>query len=74
MNARNDVKKSSDPRLDARLAPAALQLRFAAWVDSLVARWLERSAANIEAAQGWFETDRKPTGEFGRIRALSAKT
>jgi len=41
------------------------QLRFAARVDFLVARWLERCATNVEAAQRLFKTDRKPTREFG---------
>jgi hypothetical protein len=67
MNARNDVKRPFDLSLDARPVLAALQLRVAAQVDILVARWLQRSAANIEAAQRLFETDRKPTGEFGMI-------
>jgi hypothetical protein len=65
MNARNDVKKPSDRSLDARLVLAAAQLRFAARVDVLVARWLERCAMNAEAAQRLFKTDRKPTPEFG---------
>jgi len=65
MNARNDVKRSSDQSLDARLVLAAARLRFATWVDFLVARWLERCATNVEAAQRWFKTDRKPTREFG---------
>jgi hypothetical protein len=65
MNARNDVKRPSDQSLDARLVLAAAQLRFAARVDFLVARWLERCATNAEAAQRLFKTDRKPTHEFG---------
>ena len=65
MNARNDVKRPSDQSLDARLVLAAAQLRFAARVDFLVARWLERCATNVEAAQRLFKTDRKPTREFG---------
>ena len=40
MNAHNDVKRPSDQGLDARLVLAAAQLRFAARVDFLVARWL----------------------------------
>src|SRR2546430_13302636 len=60
MNARNDVKRPSDHSLDARLVLAAAQLRFAARVDFLVARWLERFATNVEAAQRLFKTDRKP--------------
>lgn len=63
MNARNDVKRPSDQSLDARFVLAAAQLRFAARVDCLVARWLERCAANAEGAQRLFKTDRKPTGE-----------
>jgi hypothetical protein len=65
MNTRNDVKRKSDQSLDARLVLAAAQLRFAARVDFLVARWLERCATNAEAAQWLFKTDRKPTREFG---------
>ena len=64
MNARNDVKRPSDQSLDARLVLAAAQQRFAARVDFLVARWLERCATNAEAAQQLFQ-DRKPTREFG---------
>ena len=63
MNARNDVKRPSDQSW--RLVLAAARLRFAAWVDFLVARWLERCAANVEAAQRLFKTDRKPTREVG---------
>ncbi len=65
MNARNDFKRPSDQPLDARLVLAAAQLRFAARVDLLVARWLERCASNVEAAQWLFKTDRKPTRELG---------
>ena len=65
MNARNDVKRPSDQSLDARPVLAAAQLRFAAWVDFLAARWLKRCATNAEAAQRFFKTDRKPTPEFG---------
>ena len=65
MNAHNDIKRSSYQSLDARPVLPALQLRFAGWVDFLVARWLERCAANAEAAQRLFKTDRKPTREFG---------
>jgi hypothetical protein len=70
MNAHNDVKKPSDQRLDARLVLAAARLRFAARVDFLVARWLERCATNAEVAQRWFKTDRKPKREFGIIEFL----
>jgi hypothetical protein len=65
MNARNDVKRSSDQCLDARLVLAAARLQFAAGVDFLVARWLERCATNVETAQRLFKTDRKPTREVG---------
>ncbi len=65
MNAHNNVKRPSDQSLNARLVLAAARLRFAALVDFLVARWLERCATNAELAQRWFETDRKPTREFG---------
>lgn len=65
MNAHNDAKKPSDQSLDVRLVLAAARLRFAARVDFLVARWLERCAANAEVAQRWFKIDRKPTREFG---------
>ena len=58
MNARNDVKKPSNQSLDARLVLAAAQLRFAASLDFLVARWLERCATNAEAAQRLFKTVR----------------
>jgi len=65
MNARNDVKRPSDQSLDAGLVLAALQLRFAARVNFLVARWLQRCATNVEAAQRLFKTERKATSEFG---------
>ena len=65
MNAHNDVKRPSDQSLDARHVLAAVRPRFATLVDVLVARWLERCATNAEVAQRWFETDRKPTAEFG---------
>ena len=65
MSARNDVKKPFGQSLYARPVLAAAQLRFAARVDFLVARWLERCATNAEAAQRLFKTDRKPTREFG---------
>jgi hypothetical protein len=63
MNAHNDVKRPSDQSLGARLVLAAAQLRFAARVDLLVARWLDRCATNAEVAQRWFKTDRTPTCE-----------
>ena len=65
MNARNNFKRSFEQRLGARPVLAAAQRRFAAWLDLRVARWLERCAANAEAAQRLFTTDRKPTPEFG---------
>lgn len=65
MNAHNNVKKLSHQSLDARPVLAAARLRLVAWVDSFVARWLERCAANIEAGQHLFKTDRKPAREFG---------
>ena len=65
MNARNNVKRPSDQSLDARLVLAAAQLRFAALVDFLVARWLERCATNAEAGQRLFKTDWKPARQFG---------
>jgi hypothetical protein len=64
MNARKNFKRSSGQSLDARRVLAAAQRRFAARVDFLVARWLERCAANAEAAQWLFKNDRKPTREF----------
>lgn len=63
MNARNDFKRPFHHSLDARLK--AVRVRFATRVDFLVARWLERCATDIEAAQGLFETDRKPAREAG---------
>ena len=65
MNARNDVKRLFDPTFDARLVLAEAQLRFAAWLDARVARWLQRYAANVEAAQGLFEANRQPARELG---------
>jgi hypothetical protein len=65
MKAHNDVKRPSDQSLNARPVLAAAQLRFAARVDFLVARWLERCAMNAEAAQRLFKPDRRPTREFG---------
>ncbi|MFO1112098.1 MAG: hypothetical protein U1E61_23245 [Bradyrhizobium sp.] len=64
MSARNDVKKSFR-NLDLRLVLAAARLRFAAQVDFLVARWLERCAANVEAAQWLLKADQKPARGFG---------
>jgi hypothetical protein len=70
MNAHNDVKRPFDQSLDARLVLAAAKRRFAARVDFLVARWLERCATNAEVAQQWFKTDRKPTRKFGMSVSL----
>jgi hypothetical protein len=70
MYARNDFKRPFFPNRSARFALAAARRRLAAWVDVRVARWLERCAANVEAAQGLFP-DRSPTGEFGMERELS---
>ena len=64
MNARNNVKKLSNQSLSARLVLAADQLRCAARLDGLVARWLERCANNSEAGQWMFTTDRRPAPEF----------
>ena len=66
MNARNEVQRPSDQSFDARVVLAAAQLRFAALVDRFVARWLERCAANVEAAQELFKTDRRPLRELRR--------
>jgi hypothetical protein len=66
MNARKYFKRLSDQSLNPRLVLAAARQGLAARVDFLVARWLERSAANAEAAQRLFEINRKPAREFGR--------
>ena len=68
MNARNDVNRPFVHSLDARPVLAAARRRFAARVDFVVARWLERCATNVEAAQQWFNADRKPTPEVGMGR------
>jgi hypothetical protein len=67
MYARNDFKRLFHPNV--RRALAAARRRFAAWVDVRVARWIERCARNVEAAQGLFP-DQKPN-EFGMERELS---
>ena len=55
MNARNDVKTLFDLNsAAARHVLTAAQLRLAAQLDLLVARWLERCATNAEAAQRVF--------------------
>lgn len=68
MNARNDFNRRFYP--NARRALAAARRRFAAWVDVRVARWLERCARNIEAAQGLFPDQRSAT-KSGMGRELS---
>jgi hypothetical protein len=68
MNARNDVKKPSDQSLDASRMLAVAQVRFTARVNFFVARWLERCATNVEAAQRLFETDRQPSSHEAPIR------
>ena len=65
MNARNDVKRQLDQKLDARLVLAAIRLRLAAHVDFLVARWLERCAENIATTPRLFKNKRKPSRELG---------
>jgi hypothetical protein len=65
MTARNDVKRPFDLNFDAWAVLAAVQLRFAEWVDILVARWVERCVTRLEASQRLVETDRKPTRQFG---------
>ena len=74
MNARNDIKRTFHPRSEARLVLAAAQQRFAAHVDSLVARWLERRVTDVEVAQRWFKADRKPLREFGMNVSLVASS
>jgi hypothetical protein len=70
MYARNDFKRLFYPNVNARRVLAAARWRFFAWVDVRVARWLERCAANVEAAQGMFP-DRRPAPEFGTGREPS---
>src|SRR5258707_8482660 len=53
MNAHNHVKRPSDQSLDATLVLAAAQLRIAARVDFLVARWPKPSATEAQGAQRW---------------------
>jgi hypothetical protein len=60
MNARKVFKRLFHPRFTL----AAAQLRLAALVDEFVARWLARCAANAEAAQRLFTSDRKPARGF----------
>jgi hypothetical protein len=68
MFARNDVKRPF--HTNARRAVAAARRRFAAWVDVRVARWIERCAADAEAAQGFF-SDQSPERESGMRRERS---
>ena len=63
MSAHRKFKRSYYRSLDARPVLAAAQLRLAAWVDLRAARWLERCAANAEAAQGLFMADRNPPAQ-----------
>ncbi|VIO65833.1 hypothetical protein CI1B_09410 [Bradyrhizobium ivorense] len=72
MNARNDVKRPFDQTLDPRLVLAAAQRRFAARIDVLVARWLERCATNAEATQRLFTPDQKPHVSSGMGVSLGA--
>ncbi|HKU06374.1 MAG TPA: hypothetical protein VJR30_09900 [Bradyrhizobium sp.] len=74
MNARNYVKRPFYQCLNARPQLAAAQQRFAARVDYFVARWLARCAADVEAAQALFDTDRKPSREFGIGMRLAASS
>lgn len=67
MYARNDFKRLF---YKARFALAVAQRRFAARIDALVASWLVRCAADIEAAQGWFP-DSSAAPEFGMGREPS---
>ena len=69
MYARNDFKRRYYHYQHAKRAFAAARQRFAAWVDVRVARWIERCAGNVEAAQRFFP-DQSPY-EFGMERELS---
>lgn len=69
MYARNDFKRLFHSH-SARPVLAAARRRLAAWVDVRVARWLERCAGNVEAAQGLFP-GRDPAGQFGMGRESS---
>jgi hypothetical protein len=60
MKAHNGVKRPSDQSFDARVVIAPAQVRLAALVDRLVARWLARCATNAETAQRLFKTDGSP--------------
>jgi len=69
MNAHREIKRHFHPRFDFRRAFAAVlaaaQLRLAAAVNRFVARWLERCVADIEAAQGLFNGDRRAVRDYG---------
>jgi len=73
MSAATTSKRRSDQGLDLRLVPAAVRQRFAARVDVLVARWLERCATNIESAQP-LKTNRKPAPKFGMGTSLAVSS
>ncbi len=72
MKAQDDFKTRFDRSLHATPLPVAARPWLAALVDNLVARWLERCAANAEAAQVLFEAGRKPAGTFGMRVRLAA--
>ena len=74
MSAHRKFKRPYYPRLDARPVLASAQLRLAAWVDLRVARWLERCAANAEAAQRLFEADPKLPRTFGMGAGLAVSS
>ena len=65
MKARNHFKRPIHRNFSARRVLAAVRLGLAARVDVLVARWLERCAANAETAQELFKTDRRSSRRFG---------
>jgi hypothetical protein len=65
MNARKYFIKLLDQSLNPRLVLAAARKGLAARADVVVARWLERSAANAVAGQRLFEINPKPAREFG---------
>jgi hypothetical protein len=73
MNAHNDVKRF-DQGLDAKHLLAAARLRVVTWIDVAVARWLERCATHVEAAQHLFKTDRAPArgSRAGALWPMSA--
>ena len=72
MSAHRETKRPFYP--DARLVLAAARSRLAAWVDLRAARWLERCAANAEAAQRLFEADRKPPRGFAMGAGLAVSS